>query len=181
MSRLEDPYALAVPVTERDHFVGPLSATVKVVEYGDFECPSCGQAFPAVKIMLGHFGARVCFAFRHYPVAQLHPHAELAAEASEAAAAQGRFWPLHDLLFGNWLHLTPAHIRKWTKQVGLDTVRYDREMAHRIYLKRVCEDVETGNQSGVRSTPTFFVNGEHVDVTFGTEHLYAAVEAALAR
>src|SRR5438552_18785946 len=99
------PFTLAVPVIHTDHVLGTVSAKVTVVEYGDFECPSCGQAYPAVKMLLKRFGDRVRFVFRHFPLLEVHPHAELAAEAAEAAGAQHKFWEMHDLLFEHQQHL----------------------------------------------------------------------------
>src|SRR6266446_8219791 len=111
-----------------DHVHGSPGARVTVVEYGDFECPSCRQAYPAVKIMLKHYGDRIRFAYRHFPLVEVHPHAELAAEAAEAAGAQGKFWPMHDLLFENQQHLKANHLRAHAQRLELDLSRYDYEM-----------------------------------------------------
>src|SRR5919206_2703012 len=100
-----EPFTLAVSLEATDHVLGPESARVEVIEYGDFECPNCGQAYPAVKQLLRHFEHRVRYAFRHFPLIEVHPHAQLAAEAAEAAGAQHKFWPMHDLLFEHQLHL----------------------------------------------------------------------------
>jgi len=170
---------LAVPVTHLDHILGPETAKVTVVEYGDFECPNCGQAYPAVKILRKHFGERVRFVFRHFPLREVHPHAELAAEAAEAAGAQGKFWPMHDLLFENQLHLKAKSLRVYAEEAGLDLERYDYEMGDHVYLQRVLEHIDGGTRSRVRSTPTFFVNGAVCDVSFGLEHLQQAIEAQL--
>jgi len=173
------PFTLAVPVNHTDHILGPASAKVTVVEYGDFECPSCGQAYPAVKMLLKRFGERVRFVYRHFPLVEVHPHAELAAEAAEAAGAQHKFWPMHDLLFEHQLHLKAISLRQYALQAELDLDRYDYEMNEHVYLQRVHEHIDGGAKSGVRSTPGFFVNGAVQDVSFGFERLYAAVEAAL--
>jgi protein-disulfide isomerase len=179
MNKPSESTMLAVPVTHLDHIHGPETARVTLVEYGDFECPNCGQAYPAVKILRKHFGERVRFVFRHFPLREVHPHAELAAEAAEAAGAQGKFWPMHDLLFENQLHLKAKSLREYAEEARLDLERYDYEMSDHVYLQRVLEHIEGGARSSVRSTPTFFVNGVICDVSFGLEHLQQAIEAEL--
>jgi protein-disulfide isomerase len=166
-------------VNHSDHFTGSHTAKVTVVEYGDFECPSCGQAYPAVKILLKHFGEKIRFVFRHFPQREVHPHAELAAEAAEAAGAQHKFWHMHDLLFENQLHLKAPSLRKYAAEAELDLERYDYEMGDHVYLQRVQESLAGGNRSGVRATPTFFVNGVVQDVSFSLEQLQNAIDAAL--
>jgi protein-disulfide isomerase len=149
-----------------------------VVEYGDFECPICKQAAPAVKIMLARFAGRVRFAFRHFPLEEPHPHALGAALAAEAAGAQKKFWPMHDLLFENQRHLEPGNLRRYAERLELDMARYDADMAGRVHLQRVREHMESGRASGVRGTPGFFINGVVQDVSFGMEHLLEGVERA---
>jgi protein-disulfide isomerase len=179
MNRPTEPFELAVPVNHNDHSLGPESAGVTVVEYGDFECPSCGQAYPAVKMLLRHFGDRMRFVFRHFPLLEVHPHAELAAEAAEAAGAQHKFWQMHNLLFEHPLHLKPKNLRQYAADAELELERYDYEMGDHVYLQRVHEHIDGGARSGVRSTPAFYVNGAVQDVSFGMEHLQRAIEAAL--
>ncbi|HEX9572420.1 MAG TPA: DsbA family protein [Burkholderiales bacterium] len=162
-----------------DHIHGSPGARVTVVEYGDFECPSCYQAYPAVKIMLKHYGDRIRFAFRHFPLVEVHPHAEMAAEAAEAAGAQKKFWEMHDLLFENQRHLKAANLRQYAQRLELDLDRYDWEMKQHTYLQRIQEHIRSGEQSGVRQTPTFFVDGEVTDVSFGMERLEQAIERAM--
>ena len=174
-----NPFTLAAPVTHIDHVLGPPSARVTLVEYGDFECPSCGQAHHAVKILLKHFGDRLRFVFRHFPLVDVHPHAELAAEAAEAAAAQRKFWPMHDLLFERQLHLKPKQLRQYASELELDLERYDYEMGDHVYLQRVKEHMAGGAASGIRATPAFFVNGAIHDVSFGIERLKHTIEAVL--
>jgi protein-disulfide isomerase len=169
---------LSVPVSEADHVLGPSSARVTLVEYGDFECPNCKQAAPAVKLLLRRLPGRVRFAYRHFPLEGVHPHALHAALAAEAAGGQGKFWEMHDLLFENQTHLKPHQIRHYAERLELDLVRYDAEMADQRYLQRVREHIEGGERSGVRATPTFFVNGRIRDVSFGLHSLIEAVEAA---
>jgi protein-disulfide isomerase len=171
---------LTAPVdTAVDHILGPRRAAVTVVEYGDFECPNCKQAAPAVKLLLERFEDRVRFAFRHFPLEEVHPHAMLAAQAAEAAGAQGKFWQMHDLLFENQTHLKAQHLHSYAERLDLDMARYTAEMDDTVYLQRVRENMESGRHSGVRATPTFFVNGAIQDVSFGLRALFDAVEAVL--
>ncbi len=179
MARQMDSQTLFTPQAHIDHVLGPESARVTLLEYGDFECPSCLQAYHAMKLLLKHFGQRLRFAFRQYPQREVHPHAELAAEAAEAAAAQHKFWPMHDLLFENQLHLKPNNLRQYAAQLELDMQRYDYEMSDHVYLQRVQEHLASGNKSGVRATPTFFINGVVQDVSFGLGRLERAIESAL--
>lgn len=174
-------FALTLPLTANDHVIGVEQAPVALVEYGDFECPNCKQAAPAVKLLLKHFEGRVRVAFRHFPLVEVHPHALQAAEVAEIAGAQGRFWPMHDLLFERQLHLRPAQLRACAEELGLDLTRYDAELADHVRLQRVREHQQSGFDSGVHGTPTFFVNGAITDVSFGLHALYDAVGAVLSR
>jgi protein-disulfide isomerase len=172
-------FELAVRVNATDHNLGPSHAPVTLVEYGDFECPNCKQAAPAVKLLLQRFTGRVRFIYRHFPLEEVHPHALQAALAAEVAAGQSKFWPMHDLLFDNQQHLKPPQLRRYAERLELDMVRYDADMADTVYLQRVREDIEGGSRSGVRATPTFFVNGMIADVSAGLQRLFDQVEAAL--
>ena len=172
---IDRPVRLAVPVNHLDHVLGPARAPMTIVEYGDFECPSCKLAYPAVKLLIKTFGAGVRFAYRHFPLVEVHPHAELAAEAAEAAGAQGKFWPMHDLLFENQQHLKGNHLRGYAQRLELDLARYDYEMGDHVYLQRVREHIASGVASGVRGTPAFYLNGAYQDVSFGFEHMMEAV------
>ena len=174
-------FELAVAVNAQDHNLGPSHAAVTLVEYGDFECPNCKQAAPAVKLLLQRFTGRVRFIYRHFPLEEVHPHALQAALAAEVAAGQDKFWPMHDLLFDNQPHLKPPQLRRYAERLELDMVRYDADMADTVYLQRVREDIEGGSRSGVRATPTFFVNGVIADVSAGLQRLFDQVEAALRR
>ena len=173
------PDRLLLPDVATDHVFGPASAPVTLVEYGDFECPSCLQAHGAVQIMLAHFGDQLRFVFRHFPLREVHPHAELAAEASEAAGAQGKFWPMHDLLFTHSQHLKQKHLLDYAMTLDLDLPRYRNELDDHVYLQRVQEHMQGGRHLGVRSTPAFYVNRVFTDVSFGLQHLHAAIEKAL--
>src|SRR3954471_20056232 len=167
---------LSFPVNASDHNLGPSHAPVTVVEYGDFECPNCKQAAPAVKLLLQRFTGRVRFVWRNFPLEEVHPHALQAALAAEAAAGQGKFWPMHDLLFENQQHLKANQLRSYAERLELDMARYDRETKEGHYLQRVREQIEGGERSGVRGTPTFFVNGSIQDVSFGIQALLKKVE-----
>jgi protein-disulfide isomerase len=172
---------LTVSVREVDHVLGETRAPVTIVEYGDFECPNCKQAAPTVRLLLGRYSDRVRLVYRHFPLEEVHPHALLAAQAAEAAGAQGKFWPMHDLLFDNQPHLNLRQLRGYAEKLELDMERYDSEMKDDLYLQRVREHVEGGSQSGVRATPTFFINGRIQDVSFGLQSLVHEVEAILRR
>jgi protein-disulfide isomerase len=172
-------FTLAEPVSAVDHVLGPEHASVTVVEYADFECPNCKQAAPAVKLLLERFAERVRYAFRHSPIEEVHPHALHAAEAAECAGAQGQFWPMHDLLFEHQLHLKTQQLRGYAEQLGMDMMRYTAEMDDHVYLQRIREHQQSGRDSGVRGTPTFFVNGAIQDVSFGMLRLFNAVETLL--
>ena len=175
------PFRLAVPVGPTDHAIGPLHAPVTVVEYGDFECPNCKQAAPAVKLLLERFAERVRFIYRHFPLEEVHPHAVRAAEAAECAGGQGKFWEMHDLLFANQDHLKAQNLRSYAERLDLDMARFTAEMDDEIYLQRVREHIAGGRESGARNTPTFFVNGVIHDVSYGLHGLFDAVESALHR
>ncbi|HEY6644343.1 DsbA family protein [Povalibacter sp.] len=175
------PFELSAPVTAVDHRLGPEHAPVTLVEYGDFECPSCKQAAPAVKLLLERYPERVQLIFRHFPLEEVHPHALHAAEAAEAAGAQGKFWEMHDLLFDNQRHLKQQQLHGYAERLQLDMARYTAEMDDEIYLQRIREHQKNGHDSGVRGTPGFFVNGRIQDVSFGMKTLFDAVDALLRR
>jgi protein-disulfide isomerase len=162
-----------------DHIAGSAHADLLLLEYGDYECPSCVEAEPVTQHLVEVFGNRMKFVFRHFPLVEVHPHAELAAEAAEAAAAQDKFWPMHHLLFTHSHHLTPAALDQCAETIGLDMLRFKAEMADRIYTQRVHEHRRSGELVRLRGSPSFFLNGEVVDVSFGLDHLELAVRAAL--
>lgn len=171
-------YRLTDPVGPTDHVQGPEHATVTLVEYGDFECPHCKQAAPAVKLLLARFGERMRFVFRPFPLEVVHPHALQAAEAAESAAAQGKFWQMHDLLFEHQSHLERKDLIGYAEQLALDMPRFIAELDGEIYRQRIREHQRNGEYSGVRATPTFFLNGRIQDVSFGLRTLVDSVEAA---
>jgi protein-disulfide isomerase len=172
-------FELSVPVNPGDHAIGPPHVRVTVVEYGDLECPNCKQAAPAVKLLLQRFKDRIRFVFRHFPLEEVHPHALLAAEAAESAGAQGKFWQMHDLLFEHQDHLKANALRGYAERLQLDMSRYTADMKEHTYLQRIREHEQSGHDSGVRHTPTFFVNRRIHETSFGLESLFQAVEAAL--
>jgi protein-disulfide isomerase len=178
MSREPHGPHLTLPVGERDHVQGPATAPVTLVEYGDYECPYCGEAYPIVKVVQRRLGDRLRFVFRNFPLAELHPHAQQAAEAAEAAGAQGQFWPMHDVLFEHQRALDGAHLRRYAAELGLDEGRFDRELSGHTYAGRVREDLLSGARSGVNGTPTFFLNGRRHDASYDLETLLAALEHA---
>ncbi|HEY2335198.1 MAG TPA: Na+/H+ antiporter NhaA [Solirubrobacterales bacterium] len=172
---------LAVPVDpERDHFRGPVEAPVTVVEYGDFECPYCGRAEPVVRELLADFGD-VRYVWRHLPLSDVHPNAELAAEAAEAAAVQGAFWDMHDLLLDHQGELRPRDLHAYAEQIGLDADRFGEDLRRHAHAPRVEEDVDSADSSGVTGTPTFFVNERRHEGAYDIGTLSAAVRAAGAR
>jgi Na+/H+ antiporter NhaA len=165
---------------ERDHHRGPVEAPVTVVEYGDFECPYCGRAEPVVRELLQEFGD-VRYVWRHLPLSDVHPNAQLAAEASEAAADQDAFWEMHDLLFQHQDALTPSDLVEYAGQLGLDAERFMDELHRHTHTTRVAEDVDSADLSGVTGTPTFFINGRRHHGAYDSGALSAAVRAAGAR
>jgi protein-disulfide isomerase len=179
VSTLLDRPRLTVPVTERDHVIGPATAPVTLVEYGDYECPFCGAAHGVTKELVRLLGDDLRFAFRHFPLTQIHPLAALAAEAAEAAGAQGRFWEMHDLLFENQPKLAPADLLGYAQLLGLDLDRFSLELERHVHRPRVREDFLSGVRSGVNGTPTFFVNGARHNGGWDLESMLAAIRAAV--
>jgi len=168
-----------MPVTQdRDHIQGPADAAVTLVQYGDYECPYCGAAYPIIKEVQARMGERLRFVFRNFPISTSHPHAERAAEAAEAAAAQGRFWEMHDLLYENQRRLRDEDLRAYAEQLGLDVDLFDKELAEHVHAERVHEDFMSGVRSGVNGTPTFYINGVRHDDSYDPETLLAALERA---
>jgi protein-disulfide isomerase len=172
---------LAVPPEPTDHALGAEHARVTVIEYGDFECPSCKVAATTPRLLIDRYPNKVRFLFRHFPLEEAHPHALLAAEASEAAAGQGKFWPMYDVLFRNQGHLKDKDLQRYAAELGLDMARYVAEMDDHIYLQKVREHVNGGRRSHIRATPTFFINGVVQDISYGMKSLHDAVAAAVAR
>ena len=179
MSTTQWQAALTMPVTEdRDHIQGPADAAVTLVEYGDYECPYCGAAYPIIKEVQSRMGARLRFVFRNFPIMTSHPHAEQAAEAAEAAATGDRFWQMHDLLYENQRRLRDQNLRAYAEKLGLDVEVFDKELAEHVHAERIHEDFLSGVRSGVNGTPTFYINGARHDGSYELEPLLRALERA---
>jgi protein-disulfide isomerase len=163
---------LTPPVSARDHTQGPDDAPVTLVEYGDYECPYCRMAYPIVKKAQQALGNNLRFVFRNFPLAESHPHARIAAEAAEAAGAQGKFWEMHDMLYENQDSLELEDLIRYATSIGLDTVQLARDLQNGTYAKRVRDDFRNGVRSGVNGTPTFFVNGERYDESWADEQAF---------
>ncbi|HTW20791.1 MAG TPA: DsbA family protein [Mycobacteriales bacterium] len=161
----------------RDHITGAANAPVTLVEYGDYQCPFCVQAHPMVAALLQADRPPIRYVFRHFPLTTVHPRAEPAAEAAEAANAQGRFWPMHDLLFSNSPALEDEDLLASARALGLDERRFARDLVERVHAPRVRADFLTGVRSGVNGTPTFFINGVRHNGAFEYPVLRAAIEA----
>ncbi len=163
---------------DRDHVRGPDDAQVTLIEYGDFECPYCGQAEGVIRGLLGKFDDELRYVWRHLPLNDVHPRAQLASEAAEAAAAQGRFWEMHDVLLDHQDRLSAQDIGGYAEQLGLDVERFWDELRRHEYSNRVAEDVATADSSGVSGTPSFFINGRRYQGAYDSDTLEAVVRAA---
>jgi protein-disulfide isomerase len=182
MSRTEWDAVLTLPVSEgRDHVQGPADAGVTLVEYGDYECPYCGAAYPIIKEVQARMGERLRFVFRNFPIATSHPHAGQAAEAAEAAAAQGKFWEMHDLLYENQKRLRDEDLRGYAEKLGLDLDRFDKDLTGHVHAARVHEDFMSGVRSGVNGTPTFYIDGIRYDDPYDVDTLLSALGQVVQR
>jgi protein-disulfide isomerase len=179
MSAVLDSPRLTTPIGPADHTIGPETARVTLVEYGDYECPFCGRAQPIVKQLLSLLRDDVLFAFRHFPLTQVHPHALDAAIAAEAAGAQGRFWEMHDLLFTHQDRLAPRDLLVLARSLDLDLERFTEDLTQRTYEPRIRRDFLSGVRSGVNGTPTFFINGVRHNGSWDLESLLDGIRAAL--
>lgn len=180
MNTTAKPHQTPQIIRPFDHLIGSQSGVI-IVEYGDFECPSCVKAYPEVKRLLKTFGDDIGFVFLHFPHQDIHPHSHMAAEAAETAAAQEKFWPMHDLLFENYQRLENSHLREYAESIGLTLTHYDVDMRKHTYLKNVQEHISSERESGVKSTPAFFVNDKRVDTDDGLVSLYASVKNEIDR
>lgn len=170
---------LAVPVTSRDHMQGPLSAPLTLVEYGDYECYYCGNTYPVIKKLQEHFGDRLRFIFRNFPVATLHRHASAAAQAAEAAADQRKFWEMHDLLYEHQSELDKADLSHYALRLGLEIYKFESDLSGETHSRRIREDYHGGILSGVDSTPALFINDERYTGPLEYDSLHAALGRAL--
>jgi protein-disulfide isomerase len=179
MGSKQDRTGLTLPVGSRDHMLGVRSAPIILVEYGDYQCPYCLKAYPIVKNIQKRLGSKLCFVFRNFPLTQLHPHAQEAAEAAEIAAAQDKFWEMHDYLFEHQQELDNANLKKHAAVLGLDTISFNHDLDNHIHARRVREDFLSGVRSGVNGTPTFFINGTRHDGPWEIRPLLAALNKAV--
>jgi len=170
-----DRMYLKLPDPERDHFQGTIDAPIALLEYGDYECPFCGEVQPIVKEIQRRLGDDLCFAFRHFPLTNVHPHAEHAAEAAEACGEQGAFWPMHETLFANQDTLDDESLAQYAAALGLDETRVLQEVILNAHAHRIREDFRSGVRAGVNGTPCFFINGQRYDGVRALEPLLAAV------
>ncbi len=172
--------SLSIPVGPEDHAQGSPDAPVTLVEYGDYQCPYCGAAYPVVKAIQAALGADLRFVFRNFPLSQMHEHAMQAAEAAEAAGGQGegKFWEMHDRLYENQNRLGPPDLVSYAGVVGLDVSRFERDLKAGTFHTRVTHDFRGGVRSGVNGTPTFFINGVRYDGEFDVHALTAAIRRA---
>jgi protein-disulfide isomerase len=154
---------LLLPIQPDDHVQGSSEARYTLVEYGDYECPDCGRLFVTIRELYAQLPGDVRLVFRHYPRSGIHPHAQQAAEAAEAANAQARFWEMHDVLFANQNALRAKDLYRYAEQLSLDTERFRRELKDRVYEDRVREDFRRGVENGVYGTPGLFINGIRYD------------------
>jgi protein-disulfide isomerase len=152
-----------------DHIRGSIDAPISIVEYGDYECPYTGMAYPIVKEIMKKFNNKVYFVFRNFPLNDIHPHAQHSAEAAEAAAAQDKFWEMHDYLFEHQKALDDSHLLQYAERLGLDTNKFKDEMSGHAYAPLIKESLKSGIDSGVQGTPTFFVNGYHYEDSWDLE------------
>ena len=166
------------PVHEWDHIRGRSDAAFTLVEYGDYQCPDCGSLFGILQTLQQQFGTRLRLVYRHYPLSGIHKHAQMAAEAAEAAGAQGRFWEMHDLLFQNQESLERKHLLRYAEQLALDLDRVRRELKQESHLERVRQDFIAGVQNGVNGTPGLFLNGVRQPGAFNPRDLIALLDAA---
>ena len=170
---------LKIAVGPDDHAQGPENAPVTLVEYGDYQCPHCGHAYPIVKRVQKHLGERLRFVFRNFPLSEMHPWAEAAAEAAEFAGAQGQFWPMHDAIFENQNRLGERLFAELARTLRLDPQEMEKALEEQRFAERVQRDFSGGVRSGVNGTPTFFINGVRHDSDFEYETLVEAIESSL--
>jgi protein-disulfide isomerase len=172
---MTSPTQLKLPDQTRDHIQGPIDAPIALLEYGDYECPFCGEVQPIVKEIQRQLGDDLCFAFRHFPLTNVHLHAEHAAEAAEAAGKQRSFWPMHETLFANQHALDDESLAEYAAALGLDEERLIEEVISGAYARRVREDFRMGVRAGVNGTPCFFINGQRYDGARAVEPLLAVL------
>jgi len=167
---------LRPPVSEKDHIQGPAGAPVELVEYGDYQCPHCGRAYPIIKRIQQELGDSLKFVFRNFPLSEAHPQAFMAAIAAEAAAKQNAYWEMHDLIFENQQSLSDEPFLGFAQQLGLDTAQFEKDLADEALSARVEADFDSGIRSGVNGTPSFFINGLRYDDSWEEQKLLARLK-----
>jgi protein-disulfide isomerase len=170
---------LKVPVSENDHIQGSKNAPVTLLEYGDYQCPHCGRACSIIQQVQQHYGAQLRFVFRNFPLTEIHPLAEPAAEAAEFAGSHKRFWEMHDEIYENQLHLNLQLLFELAELLGLPVEDLQNALANHQFLPKIRTDFLSGVRSGVNGTPTFFINGVRHDGSYEFEDLVAAIDAHL--
>lgn len=171
---------LTPAVNSNDHIYGNINAPLELVEYGDYECPYCGRAYPIIKRIQEKLGADLKFVFRNFPLRKIHPNAYPAAVATEAAALQGKFWEMHDIIFENQKTLEPGHILGFANSIGLDMERFQKDILDESLFIKARKDFESGMKSGVNRTPTFFVNRKKFNGDWSANQLFQYLECELA-
>ncbi len=177
MANNENP-TLTVPVGAEDHIEGAENSEVTLVEYGDYECPYCGDAYKIVKKIQKEMGDKLRFVFRNFPLKQSHPNAEHAAEAAEIAAADGKFWEMHDILYENQNALDDENLKTYAEEIGLDAEKFGADLESGKFEEKVQKDFMSGVESGVNGTPSFFINGVRFNGSFDYKSLLDALENA---
>ncbi len=172
-------HLLHVPVNTNDQKQGNDSAPLTLVEYGDYECPHCGHAYPVIKMLQRHFGDRLQFVYRNFPLTEMHPHALPAAQVAESAGLQNKFWPVHDLIFEHQENLSTPNLINHARTAGTDVTQLKRDMESNNVMLKVEDDIEGGARSGVNGTPTFFINGNRYDGSYDFESLKDTLEQTL--
>lgn len=171
---------LTISINSNDHIFGNPNATVELVEYGDYECPYCGRAYPIIKDIKQKLDGDIKFVFRNFPLSKIHPHAFMAAVATEAAGMQGKFWEMHDMVFENQKSLDRENVIYFSRLLGLDTDRFKEDIQDKRLKEKVEKDFESGLRSGVNRTPTFFINGEKFEGDWSTGELLDYLNAQIA-
>lgn len=170
---------LTPPVNQHDHITGNPNAPVTLLEFGDYECPDCGRAYPIVREVRRRLGDQLRFVFRNFPLTQIHPYAFEAAETAESAGAQGKFWQMHDFLFEHQQEQAYAHPVQDAQAVGLNLSKFEQDMDNNVFAQKVEQDMRSGMESGVQGTPTFFINGEQYNGSYDFQTLMAVLEEAI--
>lgn len=170
---------LSKPVDASDHILGAENAPVTLIEYGDFQCPHCGAAYPVVQEVVRQMEDQIRFVYRHFPISEQHEYAQIAAEAAESAAQQGKFWQMHNQIFSNQELLNVEHLYEFAKAIGLDPVRFDQDLQQHTYREKVRADFMSGVRSGVSGTPSFFINEQPYEGPTHPEMLIKALKEAI--